>query len=93
MNSPKEIGEYLKELRKLKGLTQVQICDLIGVKPGTYAQFETGRTNMTLATLNRIADALGYELQISFNLKMPNKWYLLGYNKKYLWYLLGYNKK
>jgi transcriptional regulator with XRE-family HTH domain len=69
MNTPKEIGDYIKQLRKLKGLTQAEISEQIGIKPGTYAQFETGRTNMTLSTINRIADALGYDLNVSFSLK------------------------
>ena len=73
MNSPKEIGEYIKQLRKLKGLTQANVAEHIGIKSSTYAQFETGRTNMTLATINRIADVLGYDLQVSFTLKKPNK--------------------
>lgn len=69
MNTPKEIGEYIKQLRKLKSLTQAQMAELIGVKTATYTHFETGRTNMTLATINKIADALGYDLQVSFILK------------------------
>ena len=69
MNSPKEIGEYLKRLRKLNTLTQAALADKIGIKSVTYGQFETGRTNMTLSTLNKIADALGYELEVSFRLK------------------------
>ncbi len=69
MNEPKEIGNYLKQLRKLKGVTQEEVAELIGVQKSTYANFESGRTNMTLNTLNRISDALGYELQVSFSLK------------------------
>ncbi|GAB2567549.1 helix-turn-helix domain-containing protein [Spirosoma areae] len=71
MNTPKEIGDYIKQLRKLKGLTQAAIAEIIGVKTATYTHFETGRTNMTLATINKIADALGYDLQVSFSLKKP----------------------
>ena len=69
MNTPKEIGAYLKQLRQLKGLTQAEVAEKINVKTNTYTHFETGRTNMTLDTLNRIADALGYDLQVLFNLK------------------------
>ncbi|OJW78448.1 helix-turn-helix transcriptional regulator [Spirosoma sp. 48-14] len=69
MNSPKEIGDYIKKLRKSKKLTQASLAQQLGIDPSTYAQFEAGRTNMTLATINRIADALGYKLQVSFILK------------------------
>ncbi|GAB3883452.1 helix-turn-helix domain-containing protein [Spirosoma agri] len=71
MNTPKEIGDYIKQLRKLKGLTQAELAVIIGVKTATYTHFETGRTNMTLATINKIADALGYDLQVAFSLKKP----------------------
>ncbi len=73
MNTPKEIGEYVKQLRKLKGLTQAEMAASIGIATNTYTQFETGKTNMTLATLNRISDALGYDLLISFVLKKEKK--------------------
>lgn len=73
MNTPKEIGEYVKQLRKLKGLTQAEMAASIGIAPNTYTQFETGKTNMTLATLNRISDALGYDLLISFVLKKEKR--------------------
>lgn len=69
MNSPKEIGDYIERLRKAKGLTQAEVAEKIGVKKNTYTQFETGRTNMTLATINKIADALGYEVSVIFQLK------------------------
>ncbi|WP_166691018.1 helix-turn-helix domain-containing protein [Fibrivirga algicola] len=71
MNTPKEIGDYIKQLRKLKKMTQAEVALQLGVKTTTYTHFETGRTNMTLSTLNKIAEVLGYELQVSFSLKKP----------------------
>lgn len=73
MNTPKEIGEYLQRLRKAKGLTQADLAKQLGIAPPSLAQFETGRKNMTLATLNKLADALGYELNVSFTLKREKK--------------------
>lgn len=69
MNTPEQIGEYLQQLRKLNGVTQADLAEKVGLKPATIAHFEGGRTNMTLATLNKMAEALGYELNVSFNLK------------------------
>jgi transcriptional regulator with XRE-family HTH domain len=69
MNTPKEIGDYLKRLRKEKGISQVELAEKIGVKPPTLSQYESGETNMTLSTLNRVADALGYQINVSFSLK------------------------
>ena len=69
MNTPEEIGEYLKQLRKLAGMTQKDLAAKIGIEAPTLAQFEGGRKNMTLATLNKLAKSLGYELNVSFTLK------------------------
>ncbi|MVM29280.1 helix-turn-helix domain-containing protein [Spirosoma sp. HMF4905] len=69
MNTPEEIGDYIEQLRKQKGLTQAEMAHKLGVKTSTYTHFETGRTNMTLSTLNRISNALGYDMHVSFFLK------------------------
>lgn len=54
------LGEKIKFLRKLKGLTQADLARLAGVDNTYISQLERGkRPNVGLATLERIAQALG----------------------------------
>jgi transcriptional regulator with XRE-family HTH domain len=51
-------GERLKALRKERGLTQEGISDLLRMDFSQYGKIERGQTNITLSTLNDIANAL-----------------------------------
>jgi transcriptional regulator with XRE-family HTH domain len=60
----KIIGKRIKELRQEKGLSQV---DLVGKMEGNIdttniSRIESGRTNPTIYTLHRIAEALEVSL-------------------------------
>ena len=48
----------LKELRKSKRLTQVQMQMLTGIDQSDYSKIETGKRNMTFEQCRRIAMAL-----------------------------------
>ncbi len=56
----KNVGKRIQELRESKGLTQVDLAGKIhGVFDTTnVSRIESGRTNPTLYTLYRIAEAL-----------------------------------
>ena len=54
------IGNRLKELRKQKGLKQEDLEDL-GINYRYYQKVETGKANMTLKTLEKIAGALNVD--------------------------------
>lgn len=60
----KSIGKTIKKVRLEKNLTQV---DLVGrmagtIDPTNIARIEAGRTNPTIYTLKRIADALEVDI-------------------------------
>ncbi len=48
----------LKELRKAKGFTQVQIQMLTGIDQSDYSKIETGARNLSFEQCRRIALAL-----------------------------------
>jgi transcriptional regulator with XRE-family HTH domain len=52
----------IKERREMLQVTQQMLADLSGVGLRTLKQFESGRGNPTVQTLNKLADALGMEL-------------------------------
>ena len=58
------IARQLREARKSKGLTQVELAALIGVDQAEVSRVERGEANPTEATLHRFAAALDVELQI-----------------------------
>lgn len=63
-----EILAYqFKELRKNKNLTQAQLAEKTGIEKGQISRIENGKYNLTLATITKIATALGakvnFELQ------------------------------
>ena len=60
----KKVGERIKEVRLQKGISQ---ADLVGkmqgeIDPTNISRIESGRSNPTVFTLFRIAEALGVPL-------------------------------
>ena len=63
-----EILAYqFKELRKKKHLTQTQLAEKTGMEKGQISKIENGKFNLTLATINKIALALG--ARVNFDLQ------------------------
>ncbi|GAB3753184.1 helix-turn-helix domain-containing protein [Spirosoma pomorum] len=52
------VGEQIREARKAKGLTQKEVGEKMGVTESTYNRYETGEANLSLMTIQKIADAL-----------------------------------
>lgn len=63
----KEIGETIRERRKMLGVNQQTLADLAGVAVNTVVAIERGEGNPQLTTLLAILDTLG--LQADINLK------------------------
>ena len=60
------IGKIIEQARKKKGLTQKGLGEKLGIGEPTVSKYESGKQNPTVETLQRIADVLGVELNISF---------------------------
>lgn len=56
---PERRRHFVKQWRKVKGLTQEQLAERIGVTPGAISQLEVGRTNYTQQMLEAIAAEFG----------------------------------
>jgi transcriptional regulator with XRE-family HTH domain len=54
-------GQALKTIRDQAGLTQEQLAAASGATFGTINRLENGHVQPTLATVQKIADALGVE--------------------------------
>lgn len=52
-------SERLKELRKSKGLTQIQFANEFNIANGTIGMWESGKREPDFATIQKIADFFG----------------------------------
>ena len=57
-----DIGNRLKELRVLKGLTQEELADRAELSKGLISQVERNLTSPSIATLTDILQFLGFPL-------------------------------
>lgn len=69
--------DSLAAIRKVAGLTQAELGDLLGINQNAVSQMEK-RTDIYLSTIRNVALALGYELEVAFRtrdgkrLPLPN---------------------
>lgn len=64
-----ELSKILKERRKLLEITQEDLAELAGISLRTLKAIETGNTNPTFDSVNKIIEVLG--LQINIEIKKP----------------------
>ena len=62
----------IKERRVVMHVTQETLAELSGVGLRTLKQFESGKGNPTLGTLNKLADVLGMEICLKLK-NVPDK--------------------
>ena len=55
------IGQEIKKARIKKGLTQLQLADLLGCTKGYICNIERGRQNVSSKKITEIAVALGFK--------------------------------
>jgi transcriptional regulator with XRE-family HTH domain len=55
----KKLGANMKKIRAKKKLSQGALARLLEVDKGYISNIESGKKNPTLATIQRLADALG----------------------------------
>jgi len=57
-------SDIIKTLRKEKGMKQLALAMESGVNRATISAIESGKYHVSLYTLERILDALGYKLKV-----------------------------
>jgi len=58
-NSAKKLGDNIKLIRTAKGMTQGDLCRKLELDRSYMSNVENGNKNPTLATIEKIAKALG----------------------------------
>lgn len=55
----KKLGDNLKRIRLEKDISQSEVAKALGVSRGFVSNLENGKTNPTLTTISRLANAVG----------------------------------
>lgn len=63
----KKLGNRIKELRKSKGMTQLDLAAAINKDYTSITRLEAGRTNPTYITLLKVAEGLDVKVSELFN--------------------------
>ncbi|MBQ8459468.1 helix-turn-helix transcriptional regulator [bacterium] len=58
VNIQKELGQKIRELRKIKGYSQEKFAERIDIATNTLSSIETGKAFMTAPTLEKILETL-----------------------------------
>jgi len=58
-NEAQKLGENLKRIRTEKGISQGDIVRKLGMPKSFVSNIENGKTNPTLATIAKLAKAIG----------------------------------
>lgn len=64
ISSPTDWGQTLKLLRQEAGMSQAALARRADMAPASVCEVEHGRHGMTVYTLEKILEALGYEIYI-----------------------------
>lgn len=62
-----KLGQRIAQLRKEKGMTQVEFAEKLGIQRTALTRIEVGNVNVTILNLNKIASALDISLGELFN--------------------------
>lgn len=62
-----DLKREIIRLRLAQGLSQKELAERVGTKQSAISRIESGNYNPSLEFLNKVAHALGKELQIKFN--------------------------
>jgi transcriptional regulator with XRE-family HTH domain len=69
MSLVEKVGFRIAQQRRLAGLSQARLAEMLEVEPETLSRLETGKSMPSLTTLEAIAEALEIELRELFRLR------------------------
>lgn len=62
----KHIGQLIREARKAKGVTQTELAEKLNISQAAVNRYEAGTQNLTIDTIQKIATALGSDINVTF---------------------------
>jgi transcriptional regulator with XRE-family HTH domain len=61
------VGERIKKVREIKGLSQKQVAINLGMNPSQYSKIENGKVDPQISSIEKIAKALGVDISAVFS--------------------------
>jgi transcriptional regulator with XRE-family HTH domain len=79
-----DIGQQIRDLRRVRGLTQSELAEKSGLATNTLSLIERGQSSPTVSTVQKIAAALGTDINNLFSpmLIRPGVCYIKTYQRK-----------
>jgi transcriptional regulator with XRE-family HTH domain len=62
-----EVGRMVRGLREARGLSQRELAERMGTMQSVVGRLEAGGSRPTIVTLERVAHALGLQLEVRFH--------------------------
>jgi transcriptional regulator with XRE-family HTH domain len=76
VTAPPELGSLIQRLRKARGMRQQDLAAASGLTRSSVANIESGRQDLTVASLIAFAKALGVTLDVLTGLASPPEIYV-----------------
>jgi len=73
MSSPPAVNISIRQIRETAGVTQAELARRLGVPQSLVNRWESPAGRPKVATLQRIADALGLNLTVIFSARPPTE--------------------
>jgi transcriptional regulator with XRE-family HTH domain len=67
-----EVAKQIISLRKTLGLSQKELAEKLNTKQSAISRIEKGEQNISIGLLEKIADVLGVEVNVSLNFTKQN---------------------
>lgn len=67
LNRLENIGQNIREIRKKRNLSQIDLSVIVGIDRAYLSEIENGRTNVSVNILYAIADSLDISICQLFN--------------------------
>jgi transcriptional regulator with XRE-family HTH domain len=67
-----DVAKQIISLRKTLGLSQKELAEKLNTKQSAISRIEKGEQNISIGLLEKIADALGVEVNVSLNFTQQN---------------------
>ena len=86
------VHEKIRLVRQLKGWSQEDVANKLGMSPNGYGSIERGETDVNLSRLEQIAEMFGIKLSDLLELNEKNVFNLAGeHNNQSNWYIGSYS--
>lgn len=65
MTERERIGRRIAELRELKGISQIELAEMTGIKQPNLSRIESGKYSTNIDLISRIAEAMNCRIEVN----------------------------